>query len=107
MNRREFIGLAAAGVAAGAAAQCCQKKGKMLFGVCCGPDQVPQLKEIGYDFWEWNGASAFIPTKSDEEWKKHRDEKILSAALPIRSTNGFLPGSFRITGPNASFDEPL
>ncbi|MBQ6337635.1 MAG: sugar phosphate isomerase/epimerase [Kiritimatiellae bacterium] len=112
MNRREFIGLAAAGVAAGAAADCCSaagcaKKGKMLFGVCCGPDQVPQLKEISYDFWEWNGASAFIPTKSDEEWKKHRDEKILSAALPIRSVNGFLPGSFRLTGPNASFAEPL
>ena len=107
MKRREFIGLAAAGAAACAAADCCAKKGKMLFGVCCGPDQVPMLKEIGYDFWEWNGASAFIPTKSDEEWKKHRDEKILSAALPIRSVNGFLPGIFRLTGPKASFDEPL
>ena len=112
MNRRGFIGLAAAGVAAGAAAQCCKtaccaRKGKMLFGCCCGPDQVPQLKEIGYDFWEWNGGAAFIPTKDDEAWKKHRDEKILSAALPIRSVNGFLPGNFRLTGPKASFDEPL
>ena len=112
MNRREFIGLAAAGVAAGAVAECAcarggEKKGRMLFGVCCGPDQVAQLKEIGYDFWEWNGAAAFIPTKSDEEWKRHRDEHILSAPLPIRSVNGFLPGNFRLTGPKASFEEPL
>ena len=113
MNRREFIGLAAASVAAGAAAECscaaasCAKKGKMLFGCCCGPDQVPMLKDLGYDFWEWGAAGAFIPTKSDEEWKRHRDSKILSAPLPLRSCNGFLPGTFRLTGPNASFDEPL
>ena len=53
MKRREFVGLMAAGVAAGVAADCCSKKGRMLFGCCCGPDQVPMLKEIGYDFWEW------------------------------------------------------
>ena len=65
------------------------------------------LKELGYDFWEWGAAGAFIPTKSDDEWKKHRDAKILSAPLPLRSCNGFLPGTFRLTGPEASFDEPL
>ena len=45
MKRREFIGLAAAGVAASAAADCrAQKeKGRMLFGVCCGPEKVPLL----------------------------------------------------------------
>ena len=113
MNRREFIGFAAAATASAAsannccAAKCAANKGRMLFGICTGPDGVPEMKDIGYDFWEWGAAAAFIPTKTDEEWKRHRDEKILAAPLPLRSVNGFLPGTFRLTGPNASFDEPL
>ena len=105
MNRREFIGLAAASLAAGVAAECCKSagcanKGKMLFGVCCGPDQVPQLKEIGYDFWEWGVGSAFDPSKDDAWWKKRKDE-ILGLPLPLRSCNGFIPGKYRLTGPKA------
>ena len=112
MKRRDFIGLAAASAAAGAAAGCGSfggcggNKGRMLFGICTGVDQAAELKSIGYDFYEWGCAAAFIPTKSDEEWKRQR-EKIMSAPLPLRSANGFLPGTFRLTGPNASFDEPL
>ena len=107
MNRRGFLTLAA-GAAAWTGLAGAGKKGRILFGACrSSVEDVKTMRELGYDFWEWNGASAFIPTKSDEEWKKHRDEKILSAALPIRSVNGFLPGNFRLTGPNASFDEPL
>ena len=64
------------------------------------------MKEVGYDFVECGVGGALIPDKDDEAWKKQRD-LILGAALPMRSCNGFLPGSFRLTGPNASFDAPL
>ena len=112
MNRRGFLGMAAATAAATAAAdcctagKCCARKGRILFGACRGPGDTALLKKIGYDFFEWNAASAMMPEKSEAEWAKRRDE-ILGAALPLRSCNGFLPGKFRLTGPNASWDEAL
>ena len=109
MNRRGFIGLTAATAAAGCCTggKCCAGgKGRILFGACRGPADTALMKKIGYDFFEWNVASAMMPDKSEAEWAKRRDE-VLGAALPIRSCNGFLPGTFRLTGPNAKWDEAL
>ena len=111
MNRRGFLGMAAATAAATAVADCgasCANagKGRILFGACRGPADTALLKQIGYDFFEWNAASAMMPEKSEAEWAKRRDE-ILGAALPLRSCNGFLPGKFRLTGPNAFWDDAL
>ena len=110
MNRRGFLGMAAATAAATAAgADCCpcaNKKGRILFGACRGPADTTLMKQIGYDFFEWSAANAMMPEKSEAEWAKRRDE-ILGAALPLRSCNGFLPGKFRLTGPNASWNEAL
>ena len=114
MNRRGFLGLAAATAAATAAkaescaasCACANKKGRILFGACRGPADTPLLKKVGYDFFEWNAAGATMPEKSEAEWAKRRDE-VLGAALPLRSCNGFLPGKFRLTGPNASWNEAL
>ena len=112
MNRREFLVTAAATGLAGCATSgdkvCCSEKtgcggkAKILFGVCRPITEAKRLKAHGYDFIETAAASAFIPTKSDAEWKKRRDE-ILGCGLPLRSCNGFLPGTFRLTGPNADF----
>jgi sugar phosphate isomerase/epimerase len=44
--------------------------------------------------------------KAFEEWKKQKD-LILNAPIPLRSCNGFIPGSFRITGPNANMAPAL
>ena len=103
LNRREFIGLAAAGAAfAGLGAQ----KGRILFGACRGFGDAPLMKEFGYDFIEGGVAHALQPDKSDEEWKRRRDE-VRALPIPLRSCNGFLPGKFRLTGEKASFDKPL
>lgn len=103
LNRREFIGLAAAGAAfAGLGAQ----KGRILFGACRGFGDAPLMKELGYDFIEGGVAHALQPDKSDEEWKRRRDE-VRALPIPLRSSNGFLPGKFRLTGERASFDKPL
>ena len=103
LNRREFIGLAAAGAAfAGLGAQ----KGRILFGACRGFCDAPLMKELGYDFIEGGVAHALQPDKSDEEWKRRRDE-VRALPIPLRSCNGFLPGKFRLTGEKASFDKPL
>ncbi len=103
MNRREFLGLTAgAAVMAGFPAKAGEKKGRMLFGACRGPGDVPLLKKLGYDFWEWGVASALVPDDvAGTKWAKRRDE-ILKAPLPMRSCSGFIPGKFRLTGPKAN-----
>ena len=76
MNRREFLVTAAAtgltGCATSGEKACCGKggcgKAKILFGVCRPIKEAKRLKAHGYDFIETAAASAFIPTKSDEEW---------------------------------------
>jgi sugar phosphate isomerase/epimerase len=103
LNRRDFIGLAAAGAAfAGFGAH----KGRILFGACRGFGDARLMKEIGYDFIEGGVAHALQPDKSYEAWKPRRDE-VRALPLPLRSCNGFLPGKFRLTGEKASFDKPL
>ena len=78
----------------------------MLFGACRGPDDTKLMKSVGYDFWEWGAGAAFNPGKDDEWWKAQKD-LILSQPIPLRSCNGFLPGSFRLTGPKADFAPAL
>ena len=116
MNRREFLMTAAATGLAGCATSgekaccagktACGGKAKILFGVCRPIKDAKLLKAHGYDFIETSAAAAFIPTKSDEEWKRQK-EAILTCGLPLRSCNGFLPGTFRLTGPNADFAPAL
>ena len=108
MNRREFLGLTAGAVAMGGCCSLCGggEKPRILFGACRGLKDVPLMKEVGYDFFESGVAAMFMPDKDDEAWKAQKDA-ILAAPLPLRSCNGFLPGKFRLTGPSASFDEPL
>ena len=124
MNRRVFLATAAAtglagcatageGSRCGGASSCCAaksarcgKKARILFGACRQPADAKLLKAHGYDFFETSAASAFIPTKSDEEWKR-RKEELLACGLPLRSCNGFIPGTFRITGPKADFEPAL
>ena len=121
MNRREFLVAAAAtgltgckaanrktcsGTPRSCAMPCGKAKARILFGACFPLSEAKRLKAHGYDFIETSAASAFIPKKSDEEWKK-RKEEILTCGLHLRSCNGFLPGEFRLTGPNADFAPAL
>ena len=104
MNRRDFIAsaaaLAAAPAVSGCATTCKCACGRILFGACRPPADAPLLKSVGYDFFEYAVAPALGPDKDEEWWKKQRD-MLLALPIPMRSCNGFIPGTFRLTGPNA------
>lgn len=107
MTRREFLSTAAgAALCAGCDTLCSSRASEahILFGTTRGIGDVPLMADLGYDFWETAVAGALRP--DDADWSKTRSA-ILAAPIPLRSCNGFLPGKFRLTGPNASFDEPL
>ena len=115
MNRREFLMSAAAagfvGQTIGAEKSCASngaggKGGEILFGVCGSLKNAKIFKAHGYDFIESSVANVLKPNSSEEEWKKQKDV-ILNAPIPLRSCNGFIPGTFRITGPEAKFGPAL
>ena len=97
---------AAAALTAGNAAECPAKcgeakcGGRILFGACRPLSDTALMKSVGYDFVENSFGAMFVPDKGEEEWKRQK-EAIMSAALPLRSCNGFLPGRFRVTGKDA------
>ena len=103
-DRREFLlgSLAAAGLA-GCAGLAGGKdgKGRVLFGACRSSiEDVTIMRDLGYDFWEWGAGPAFGPDK-DEAWWRNQKEEIAKRPLPLRSSNGLLQWSHRITGPKA------
>ena len=108
MNRREFLMAGAAtALTAGNAAECPAKcGGRILFGACRPLSDTALMKSVGYDFVENPFGAMFVPDKGEEEWKCQK-EAIMSAALPLRSCNGFLPGKFRVTGKDADWDPIL
>lgn len=81
-------------------------RGRLLFGVCTAPDHAGTLKQIGYDYIEGSVAACLKPETPDEafapELKKLRD-----CELPVRAMNGFIPGTLRLTGPDAAHDAAL
>ena len=110
MKRRDFLATGVAALAAGCISGrqcgCGCKGGRILFGACRPLDDAALMKSIGYDFLELSVADALRPLEGDESWKRRRDE-ILSAALPVRSCNGFLPNKFRLTGKDADWEPAL
>ena len=108
MTRREAL-KAVVGAAAVLPAGCRMTGGgggHLLFGACRPLDDAALLKRVGFDFIECSAAGAFLPKADEEAWKRQR-ELILALPLPLRSCNGFLPGSFRLTGPKADFAPAL
>lgn len=112
MNRREFIGSAMALAAVPSIAGCAvapagrEKGGRILFGACRPMSDAKLMASVGYDFWENGVGSALNPSEGEEWWKRQRDQ-ILAQPIPLRSCNGFLPGKFRLTGPQADFAPAL
>ena len=104
-DRREFLigSLAVAGLA-GCAGLAGGKdgKGRLLFGACRSSiEDVTIMRDLGYDFWEWGAGPAFGPDKDEAWWRKQKEE-IAKRPLPLRSSNGLLLWSHRITGPKAN-----
>ncbi|MDD4016850.1 MAG: sugar phosphate isomerase/epimerase [Kiritimatiellae bacterium] len=100
LNRRTFMqALAAAGALGGTGmARAVKTKPNILFGLCAGPDKAEKLKAIGYSFLEGGVARTLKPETPDAEYAPEL-ANLKACALPFRSCNGFIPGKFRLTGP--------
>ncbi|HRR35098.1 MAG TPA: sugar phosphate isomerase/epimerase family protein [Kiritimatiellia bacterium] len=99
----------AAGVAAVAGCRSTQAQAaeaKILFGICAGPDKADRLKAIGYDFIEGGVGGTFKPTMPDAEYEAEL-AKLKQSALPFQSCNGFIPSTYRLTGPETTHDTAL
>ncbi|MFA6632555.1 MAG: sugar phosphate isomerase/epimerase family protein [Kiritimatiellia bacterium] len=88
------------------AARAADRQGKILFGVCAGPDKAERLKAIGYDFIEGGVGGTFKPTMPDAEYEAEL-AKLKQSALPFRSCNGFIPSTYQLTGPETTHDTAL
>ena len=110
MNRRDFIGGAFASMGfVGCAGLSVRESGvgRILFGACrSSVEDVKVMRDLGYDFWEWAAGAAFNPDKDDSWWQSQKEE-IAKRPLPLRSSNGFIPGKFRLTGPKADHGPAL
>ena len=100
LNRRTFLQTLAAASAAGSfcRARAQSDAPEILIGICAGPDQAAKLKADGYDYLEGGVAATLKPEMTDAAFA--RDAAMIRACvLPTRSCNGFIPASFRLTGP--------
>ena len=58
----------------------------MKFGVCCGPEKLPEIKAAGYDYAEWNFSKiAALPSDEFDSLK----ELVKKTGLPVEAYNGF------------------
>jgi hypothetical protein len=107
MKRRQFVGMMGVGLAGGLARGWAQEPARrLLFGVCAELGHAEALKRIGFDFIEGGVESYLKPALSDEAFAVEL-EALKACALPIRSLNGFIPATFRLTGPEPTRDAAL
>lgn len=108
IDRRTFVqtmlAAAVAGRAGAAAAE--PPAAGIRFGICAGPEKAAALQAAGFDFIECGVGSLLKPDKPDAVFAADL-EKLKACPLPIRSCNGFIPASFRLTGPEAKHDPAL
>jgi len=108
-NRRTFVKtIAAATLAGGSGAALARTAcaGSIKLGICSIPDRAEKLKAAGFEFIECGVARILKPDMPDADFAPEI-EALKACALPIRSCNGFIPGKFRLTGPDTTHDEAL
>jgi sugar phosphate isomerase/epimerase len=81
-------------------------KQDVRFGVCTSLPNAGLLKQMGYQYLEGSVGRDLMPGKSDEEFRKKMAE-FDSCKLPVIACNGFLPGTLKVTGPEAMHDTVL
>lgn len=72
----------------------------MKFGVCAEIDDAPALAEAGFDFIELH-VTRDLKTADGEEAFAESLARIKASALRCLAANCFVPGSLKITGPDA------
>lgn len=73
----------------------CGEQNKILVGVC---GNLKTAKEAGFDYVEM--VASVIAEMSDADFDKLL-QSVEEAKIPVRATNGFLPGGIKVTGPDA------
>ena len=76
----------------------------MKFGVCAGIDALPTAAEAGCDYLEMGFAT--VAALPDEAFREVLD-KVEASPIRVEAMNGFLPGTMRLTGPEADHEQPL
>ena len=71
----------------------CAESHKILVGVCNSPKTA---KEAGFDYVEMGASS--IAKMSDADFEKLL-QTVKETGIPVRTCNGFLPGTIKVTGP--------
>ncbi len=76
------------------------------FGVCTSLSNASILKQAGFRYLEGSVGRDLMPGKPDEEFQKKMAE-FDTCKLPVIACNGFLPGTLKVTGPEARHDTVL
>jgi sugar phosphate isomerase/epimerase len=77
----------------------------MNFGICSSIDNSGAIREAGWDFVEVGVQGVLQGLAPDAEWTG--PELVAKSALPTPSANVLVPGTLKITGPDADLDGKL
>src|SRR5437773_1425828 len=75
----------------------------MQFGICTTVEQSAAAKSAGWDFVEECVQTFLQGEVADAQWKGL--ERAKASALPVPSANMLVPGSLKITGPEANLEK--
>jgi sugar phosphate isomerase/epimerase len=71
----------------------------MRWGICTAAENAAAVKAAGWDFVEENVQTLLQGELADGQWKGL--DRTRGAALPVSAANCLVPGSIKITGPQA------
>jgi sugar phosphate isomerase/epimerase len=75
----------------------------MKFGICTSVERSPAVKAAGWDFVEECVQTFLQGETPDQDWKGM--ERLKQSALPVPAANMLVPGSIKITGPQADLEK--
>ena len=75
----------------------------MKIGVCVGPEQLPLLESLGFDYFEANFSWL---AGLDEETYREKTALVEASTLRAETFNGFFPGDIKLYAPDGN-QEPL
>ena len=76
----------------------------MKIGVCVGPDQLPFLESLGFDYLEANFSWL---AGLDEESYREQTALVEASGLRAEAFNGFFPGDIKLYAPDGNQDDIL
>lgn len=75
-------------------------------GMCGGIGKDSLLAANGLAYAEASVTGFLIPEKSEEEFAKNK-EYAANCVVPVKTANGFYPGSYILSGPDADIDKAV